>query len=160
LGRRFTLRTDHSGLKWLQTLKELEGQLAQWLEQLQEYEFEIIRRTGKKHSNADAMSCSQCNCNDCVQNNAECSMGEIQQQPLAVNGLGNENTPLVIPAGDRSLLLPSTGTSNDSEFNGMQVAQLDDDILGPIFRLKEVNQQPGEVALAGMGHEARQLHQQ
>ena len=42
LGRRFTLRTDHSALKWLQTLKEPEGQLARWLEQLLEYEFEII----------------------------------------------------------------------------------------------------------------------
>ena len=39
LGRQFTLRTDQSALKWLQTLKESEGQLARWLEQLQEYEF-------------------------------------------------------------------------------------------------------------------------
>jgi len=74
--------------------------------------------------------------------------------------LGNENAPFVTPAGDRSSLLPSTGTSNDSEFNGMWVAQLNDDILGPILRLKEVNQQPGEAALAGMGHEAHQMHQQ
>ena len=83
LGRRFTLRTDHSALKWLQTLREPEGQLARWLEQLQEYEFEIIHRAGKRHLNADAMSrrppCSQCNRDDCVQNNPECSVGEIQQ---------------------------------------------------------------------------------
>jgi len=37
LGRKFTLRTDHSSLKWLQQLKEPEGQMARWLEQLQEY---------------------------------------------------------------------------------------------------------------------------
>ena len=102
LGRRFTLRTDHSGLKWLQTLKDPEGQLARWLEQLQEYEFEIIHRAGKRHSNADAMSrrppCSQCNRNDCVQNNTERSMGEIQQQSM--NVLQDEDIPPVTPAGD------------------------------------------------------------
>ena len=31
LGRKFTLRTDHSSLKWLQQLKEPEGQMARWL---------------------------------------------------------------------------------------------------------------------------------
>ena len=161
LGRRFTLRTDHSALKWLQTLKDPEGQLARWLEQLQEYEFEIIHRAGKRHLNADAMSrrppCSQCNRDDCVQNNTECSMREIQQQSLMVNVLQDEDTPPVTPTGDGS---SSTDTSNDGESNGMRVAQLNDDILGSILRLKEANQQPGEAALAGMGHEVRQLHQQ
>ena len=40
LGRRFTLRTDHGSLTWLSRFKELEGQLAPWLEKLQEYVFE------------------------------------------------------------------------------------------------------------------------
>ena len=44
IGGQFTLRTDHSAFKWLQILKEPEGQLARWLEQLQKYEFEIIHR--------------------------------------------------------------------------------------------------------------------
>ena len=36
--------------------KEPEGQLAHWLEQLEEYDFEIVHRQGKLHNNADAMS--------------------------------------------------------------------------------------------------------
>ena len=37
LGRQFTLRTDHGSLTWLQSFKEPAGQLARWLEKLQEY---------------------------------------------------------------------------------------------------------------------------
>ena len=63
LGRRFTLRTDHGSLTWLRNFKEPEGQLARWLERLQEFDFEILHRRGRKHTNADALSrrpCRQC----------------------------------------------------------------------------------------------------
>ena len=56
LGRKFSLRTDHGSLLWLRNFKELEGQLARWLECLQEFDFEIIHCRGKKHTNADALS--------------------------------------------------------------------------------------------------------
>ena len=49
LGRRFTLRTDHGSLTWLSRFKEPEGQLARWLEKLQEYDFQICHRPGRKH---------------------------------------------------------------------------------------------------------------
>jgi len=55
LGRQFTLRTDHGSLQWIQTLKEPEGQLARWLERLQEYNFVIKHRKGCQHQNADAL---------------------------------------------------------------------------------------------------------
>ena len=42
LGRHFILRTDHSALQWIYSMKEPEGQLARWLEQLQEYDFEVV----------------------------------------------------------------------------------------------------------------------
>ena len=56
LGKPFTIRTDHSTLTWLQNFKLPEGQLARWLEQLQEFEFTIVHRPGKMYRNADAMS--------------------------------------------------------------------------------------------------------
>ena len=43
--------------------KSPEGQLARWLEKLQEYQFTIVHRPGLKHNNADALSrlpCRQC----------------------------------------------------------------------------------------------------
>ena len=63
LGRHFTLRSDHGSLTWLRNFREPEGQLARWLEKLQEYDFTIVHRPGQKHSNADALSrlpCQQC----------------------------------------------------------------------------------------------------
>ena len=63
LGRHFTLRTDHGSLVWLQNFREPEGQLARWLEKLQEYNFIVAHRSGRRHNNADALSrlpCTQC----------------------------------------------------------------------------------------------------
>ena len=63
LGRRFILRTDHGSWTWLCNFREPEGQLAHWLEMLQEFDFEIVHRKGRLHNNADALSripCKQC----------------------------------------------------------------------------------------------------
>ena len=57
------MRTDHGALAWLQGFKNPEGQFARWLEKLQEYNFSIVHRSGKKYLNADALSrlpCKQC----------------------------------------------------------------------------------------------------
>ena len=61
LGNKFTLRTDHGSLRWLWNFKQPEGQLARWLEKLQEYDFIIEHRQGRKHNNADALSRLPCN---------------------------------------------------------------------------------------------------
>ena len=50
------MQTDHSSLLWLRKFKEPEGQLTHWLEQLEEYDFDIVHRQGKLHNNADALS--------------------------------------------------------------------------------------------------------
>ena len=55
-GRPFTVRTDHNALKWLQSFKEPEGQVARWLELLAQYDYKIEHRPGRKHQNADALS--------------------------------------------------------------------------------------------------------
>ena len=56
LGRTFTLRTDHSSLTWLRNFKQPEGQLARWLEKLEEFSFTVQHRPGQKHNNADSLS--------------------------------------------------------------------------------------------------------
>jgi len=56
LGKHFILRTDHGSLQWIQGIREPEGQVARWLECLQEYDFEVKHRNGSQHSNVDALS--------------------------------------------------------------------------------------------------------
>jgi hypothetical protein len=63
MGAPFTVRTDHSSLVWLCHFKELDGQLARWLETLAQYDFEIVYRKGNKHGNADGLS--RRSCKDC-----------------------------------------------------------------------------------------------
>ena len=59
-GRKFVLRTDHAALRWLLNFKCPEGQLARWLEQLQQYDLEVQHRPGSNHNNADALSRRPC----------------------------------------------------------------------------------------------------
>ena len=113
--RKFTLRTDHGSLTWLRNFKEPEGQLAWWLERLQELDFEIVHRRGRSHQNADALSrlpCRQC--------------GRIEHEPS--------------PAAEiavTTLQLPATNTSHT-----LRQAQLDDLTLGPVLRGKVSDKKP------------------
>jgi len=63
VGWQFQLQTDYGSLTWLAIFKEPEGQLALWLERLQEFHFCIVLHPGKRHGNADSLSqwpCTQC----------------------------------------------------------------------------------------------------
>jgi hypothetical protein len=55
-GRKFTIYTDHRPLAWLYSLKEPNSKLTRWRLRLQEYDFEIIYKSGKQNLNADALS--------------------------------------------------------------------------------------------------------
>lgn len=51
------MRSDHNALTWLQNFNSPEGQLAKWLEMLQEYKFTIVHRPGW---NTLMINCQQC----------------------------------------------------------------------------------------------------
>ena len=67
-GRQFMVRTDHSALEWLIKFRTPEGQIARWLQKLQDYDFKVLHRAGRKHGNADAMSRRPCpeDCKHCT----------------------------------------------------------------------------------------------
>jgi len=52
---RFILVTDHYALKWLQTA-EPKGRLGRWILKLQPYDFQVVHKPGRIHSNVDALS--------------------------------------------------------------------------------------------------------
>ena len=56
INRLFKIFTDHSALKSLQKITELIGRRARWIMKLQQYNFVIEHRSGKKNQNADALS--------------------------------------------------------------------------------------------------------
>ena len=56
MGRRFELRTDHNGLKYLFDQPNLNARQTRWLEFLCEYEFDIKHIKGKENKVADALN--------------------------------------------------------------------------------------------------------
>ena len=132
LGREFLLRTDHGSLTWLTNFKEPEGQLARWLECLEEYTFETVHRPGKQHANADALSrrpCPQC--------------GREEFQPVQEHA---------VEAGVLAVL-------SERSPQELRQLQLEDSTTGVVLQAMEQKQQPEPDVIARGGPEVRRLVQ-
>jgi len=112
LGRQFRLWTDHSSLIWLRNFKEPESQLARWLEQLEEFDFQIVHRKGNLHSNADALS----------------RFPSHQDAMVMIDQ--------VVHMVAVTSLLPAYTTQD------LRKCQLEDDLVGSFLRAKEAGKQP------------------
>lgn len=129
-GRHFILRTDHGSLAWLRNFKEPEGQLARWLERLQEFDFEIEHRRGRKHTNADALSrlpCHQC-------------------------GRESHDTEQMVVAA--TVMLPLDCPPQD-----LRQAQLEDATMGSVLKAKEAGRKPTTDQVKSLGPASRRLFQ-
>ena len=86
-GSQFTLRTDHSSLRWLQKFKKDDGMLARWYLLLGQFSVTFEYRPGSLHTNADGMSrqCGQCRRPDCPVSAADLPTVEADTQSLLVD---------------------------------------------------------------------------
>ena len=85
LGRKFTIRTDHSALTWMRKTPEPIGQQARWVSLVDEFNFDIEYRAGKMHGNADALSRMPCpeDCSQCVGKKSNNRVATIREYPAA-----------------------------------------------------------------------------
>ena len=120
----FIIRTDHKSLVWLHRFKDTEGMMARWLHTLQQFQFTIVHRAGRDHSNADGLSrvptspCGQCTRVDCPRVDTAV---ELEDQPFDAESVGDSEDADLIPI--------QSGED--------WVAQLDDDLSGPATRTGE-----------------------
>ena len=56
--------------------------MARWLEQLEEYDFDIVHRPGKLHGNADALSHLPCTESDISNNSVVSAVANISLLPV------------------------------------------------------------------------------
>ena len=119
-GREFLIRTDHAAFTWLLQMKNSEGQVARWLERLQQYRFKIRRQAGKLHSNADSLLRSSCkNCKHC---------DKIEQRETSFN-------------------CGWTAVVEDEEWTTAQLRKdQDEDVdIGPLLKWKETTTLVGDI---------------
>ena len=103
-GKEFQIRTDHNCLKWLLSFKEPEGQVARWLEAHAEFNYKVIHRPGKLHSNADALSRSMC---------GQCGTQLSEGENSVMGSVGVASTEIILPVWSRDEIKQHQGEDND-----------------------------------------------
>ena len=104
-GSPFTLRTDHSSLRWLQKFKNEDGMLARWYLLLGQFSVTFEYRPGALHNNADGMSrqCGQCKRPDCpvsatdLPTTDDDTQSLLVDQPFATSEMGDSMDADLLP---------------------------------------------------------------
>ena len=86
-GSQFTLRTDHSSLRWQQKFKNEDGMLARWYLLLGQFSVTFEYRPGSQNANADGMSrqCGQCRRPDCPVSAADLPATDVETESLLMD---------------------------------------------------------------------------
>ncbi|XP_064473764.1 uncharacterized protein LOC135388260 [Ornithodoros turicata] len=113
-GRHFTL--TFYALQWLLTFRNPEGQVARWLQTLQEYDFTSKHRRCVNHANADGLSripCSNTGCGRCTQhlalednpltNSAQADYSQRRTCAIGVDITGNREYIRMAQDGDPNI---------------------------------------------------------
>ena len=134
-GRKFLLRTDHAALRWLLSFRQPEGQVARWIEALQQYDFTIEHRPGSKHGNADALSrrpCLQDTCRHCDRLESVEHSHNATESSSINSTIHKDHCPQV-----SSISLGQESQSHED----IRKAQLIDEDIKPVIELMEQNRE-------------------
>jgi len=140
LGAKVILRMDHHSLLWLRMYKNPTGIMARWIETMAEFDIEIQHRSGRLHSNADALSRHSCKqCYDKKMPSVwidECERAEEILEPLSVRAFR---------------FLPEL-TSSD-----VAAMQAEDSDIGPAYAVLSENTDPSPDEIRAFPYESKML---
>ena len=112
------LQTDQAFLTLFLSFRNLEDQMARWVRQLQEYDFEIQHRERTIHGNAVVLSRKPCN--------ESCRYYfRVEKKHEAINPMA------------RQVMAPSTSKPDPRSNEGLREVQKEDPDLKPILEFKE-----------------------
>ena len=122
LGRRFTVRTDHSSLRWLLNFKDIEGMVGRWVTYLSQFDYIIEHRKGILHGNADGLSrkvpkhrrrrCGREECDECTRRAGDAVGRVCEDDPRDQQTLGGQR------GGRSRLVIGRTTLGSDERTEG------------------------------------------
>ena len=125
-GPKFTIRTDHASLQYIKTLTTMPDQMYRWILALEQYDYKIVVRPGKDHTNADTLSRVPCSGKICICDRVE----EFEQRSkTSVQHVLTEDSPEVSYELVNAVSFNPRWTA--VELRKHQEADLD---LGPVYR--------------------------
>ena len=140
-GKHFTIRTDHASLQWMLNVKEPVDQLARWIQRMQNYQYTIEHRPGRKHGNADAMSragkcfrggqCFHPTCTESIdQENVRTNVGspETLNPNKEVAGPKQVSVLRATRKGDSRREDPDADSSGEDDNNGLETGYSTEDL--------------------------------
>ena len=124
LGNQFYVRTDHNSLVWLLRFRNVQGQLARWLEELSQYDMVVLHRPEVKHTNADSLSripdpVPFCNCYTAGMNYSDLPCGGCNYCQRAHQQWGRFENDVddIVPLAVRQVLTAEPDDGPESEGN-------------------------------------------
>ncbi|MDD9817374.1 MAG: RNase H-like domain-containing protein [Gammaproteobacteria bacterium] len=152
-GRKFLLRTDHSALQWLLSFRQPEGQVARWLERLQQYDFSVEHRAGNRHGNADALSRRPCLLEACKHCDRLDSLEHLGTETNTHSQECQSRSSQVTHVPMVATLSLSSVTGSHEE---LRHAQLSDADIKPVLKWKECRtDKPGWEEIAPYSHNTK-----
>ena len=142
-GQNVLLRTDNAAVSWMRNLKQPTDQVARWLQELGTYDLTVVRRPGKRHINADALSRMPCKACKRQQDAASTHNDEFDE--------GSDVTELVEDIGysegiqtcavtrqqDREAFVQGPVLLDGWNHSDIRLSQMEDADIGPILVLVE-----------------------
>ena len=120
------IRTNHSTLQWLLRFRHLEGQLASWIEILEEYDFIIEFRPRKGHQNADALSrrpCAVHSCSHCDRIETRESIFKKNEGNFETNQVTGKLIERIVAAEDKFTKIISEEELRDQQLQDLHKIQ-------------------------------------
>ncbi|MES9880089.1 MAG: reverse transcriptase domain-containing protein [Sedimenticola sp.] len=155
------VRTDHGALTWLLSFKNIEGQMARWMEALGTYDLTIQYRAGRKHMNADSLSRLPCDhCDYCSRQEAKDTQKQVNDSLDKLSG-NSESVRAITRSQDKAVLsVPiqqgpqaEANTDESQEACDMERAQQSDSVLSVVYGWLVEKARPEWKAISHLGSE-------